>query len=70
MQSRLQQPFLYSENRKRAMQFVLQRYATLAAAAPAKVERPLLFVFGDFNFRLNALTLVKVRFNFHFCSPR
>lgn len=58
----LQQPNFYKTNRQRGMQYVLDRYTELAAVAAGstKLDRALLFVFGDFNFRLNASTFVKV----------
>ncbi|KAI6241030.1 Inositol-polyphosphate 5-phosphatase [Aphelenchoides fujianensis] len=50
-------PSLYSANRKCAMDFVLERYVKFCAKnGPGQ---SLLFVFGDFNFRLNASTFLK-----------
>jgi hypothetical protein len=56
----IQNPSLYSANRKKAMEFVLQRYSS---SCLTEEEKPaLLFVFGDFNFRLNASSFLKVKF--------
>ncbi|KAI6214948.1 hypothetical protein M3Y94_00327800 [Aphelenchoides besseyi] len=51
-------PSLYSANRKCAMDFVLDRY-TATCTKNGGLSRSLLFVFGDFNFRLNASTFLK-----------
>ncbi|KAI6177114.1 Inositol-polyphosphate 5-phosphatase [Aphelenchoides bicaudatus] len=52
-----QNPSLYSANRKKAMEFVLEKYSSNCSD---KSEKPaLLFIFGDFNFRLNASSFLK-----------
>uniref|UniRef100_A0A914C552 inositol-polyphosphate 5-phosphatase n=1 Tax=Acrobeloides nanus TaxID=290746 RepID=A0A914C552_9BILA len=48
-------PALYSENRRKAMNFTLTQYENFAAQHGVGC----LFVFGDFNFRLNADSLLK-----------
>jgi hypothetical protein len=58
----LQNPSLYSTNRKKAMDFVLERYSMQCSNQNDKAA--LLFIFGDFNFRLNSDSFLKVCFGY------
>ncbi|CAD5222461.1 unnamed protein product [Bursaphelenchus xylophilus] len=51
-------PFQYSQNRRKAMNYMLQRYDEFAKSTKTEGSANL-FLFGDFNFRLNAISFLK-----------
>lgn len=53
-----QDPALYSGYRKKALDYTLESYDEFRQSA----ENGCLFVFGDFNFRLNPDSFLRVRF--------
>lgn len=57
----LDSPHVYSDNRRRALLWTLQRYEEFVKADTSKDTSKAvpLFLFGDFNFRLNASALVQ-----------
>lgn len=61
-----QNPALYSENRKRALNFVLNEMKRVSEDE-GRVHP--LFIFGDLNFRLDLQSFLNVRLNFYFVAP-
>lgn len=56
-----QNPLLYSENRKRALDYTIESYSTWQyQISPEKPDN--LFIFGDFNFRLRTDSFLRVCF--------
>ncbi|CAD5217739.1 unnamed protein product [Bursaphelenchus okinawaensis] len=50
-------PYQYSQNRRKAMNYLLQKYEKFTTTVDNNVTSNL-FLFGDFNFRLNAISFL------------